>query len=287
MVREMLGHSVELPPTAICPKRHFEELVTYGLSLSKYLEDHIDRDGIYETVYGRHFGQLRRMVLADLIESFERYLKELASTCIDLLAPWFSDDRFDEFKPRGRDVAAINNGVTVGQAMCEADTWLNNEEINKRFSKLLKPQHSDQRWQPSLFPDANPQPVTVVDRTGQQINIRDQGKTLAILWQVRHSLAHNVGVLTNSDAAKLRLLAIGPVAHGRRLAPTSSDLRYVHRFLIETADLTDFRVSARIGELLTAVIQADPTVFDRQEVANLATRSLGDPVTIDGVTGVS
>ena len=36
-------------------------------------------------------------------------------------------------------------------------------------------------------------------------------ETLNIVWQIRHSVVHNVGVITQSDAIKLRLLTKQPV----------------------------------------------------------------------------
>jgi hypothetical protein len=271
MIREMLSHASPLPQESNCPIRHFEQLISFGASLAKYLDDHIEQEGIYAAVYDRHFAHLRRMILADLIESFERFLKELAAACIDLLAPHVVDDRFDAFVPKGRDVSAIVHAGSIGRALCESDTWLNNETINSRFSNLLKDLNADRKWE-QLFPR---QPATHWET----------GRTLAVLWQVRHTLAHNVGVLTSADSMKLRLLGNTQVPREQRLAPTVDDLRYVRRFLAETAASTNERVSIRIGELMTAIRQADRSLFDGQDQADLVTRTLGIAVTIDGFIG--
>src|SRR4051794_6485277 len=139
MVREILQHSSPLLPQTDRPIQHFERSVNGGMLLLKYIDDHVDPDDVYGVVYDRHLGHLRRMVLAETIESFERFLKELAAVCIDFLAPFTADDRFDDLVPRrGEKVAAFINAPSLGKALCESDTWLNNATISSRFSSLLK-----------------------------------------------------------------------------------------------------------------------------------------------------
>ena len=73
-VREVLQHTSPLLPEADRPIRHFERSVNAGLLLLDYFDDHIDSNDVYVAVYDRYFGHLRRMVLAELIETFERFL---------------------------------------------------------------------------------------------------------------------------------------------------------------------------------------------------------------------
>src|SRR5207245_4329216 len=160
-----------------CPIEHFERAATSGLLLLKYIVDHIDPQSVYAAVYTRHLGHLRRMVLAELIESFERFLKELASVSADFLAPYTLDDRFDEFAPRRTEqIAAFVTSSSMGKSLCESDTWINNETINKRFKSLLKSPFGA-NWE-LLFPEPNQPPNAE----------RDRARTLAILWQMRHNL---------------------------------------------------------------------------------------------------
>ena len=273
--REVLHHTSELHPEADRPILHFESSTDSALRMMRYLVGHMDPTSFYPAVLDSHLGQLRRMILTELIESFERFLKELAAVCIDYLAPYTADDRFDEFFPvRGGTVAGFVSAATVGKALCESETWINNDSINKRFAALLKVPFGD-RWE-WLFPQANQQPATE----------RDRAATLAILWQVRHNLAHNVGVLTHSDAMKFRLLIGGPVAADRRLAPTADDLKYVKRFLKETADRTNERVGQRLAHLLGLIHAADPALFDAQAKANDVSQRFTFSVTINGHVGV-
>jgi hypothetical protein len=262
-------------PEADRPLRHFERASNVGLLLLDYLADHIDSQTVYPAVYDRHLGQLRRMVLAEMLESFERFLKELAAVCADHLAPYTLDDRFDEFAPRRTEqIAAFVTSGSIGRALCESDTWISNETINKRFRSLLKvPFGADWEY---LFPGPGQGSAPQQERAA----------TLAILWQVRHNLAHNVGVLTHSDSMKLRMLVGGPIPAERRLSPTAEDLRHVKRFLFATATEVNQRVGARLAELLGAFHAADPTLFDAQARANDVSQRFGFALTINGHGGV-
>ena len=46
-------------------------------------------------------GRLHGMILVNLVETFERYLKEAAAACVDALARYVLDDRFNAFKVQG------------------------------------------------------------------------------------------------------------------------------------------------------------------------------------------
>src|SRR5262249_15508486 len=157
---------------------------------------------------------------------------------------------------RSDKIAAFVNATSVGRALCESDTWINNASINTRFAALLKdPAGAD--WE-FLFPQAHQHPAAE----------RPRAATLAILWQIRHTLAHNLGVITHSDAMKFRVLIGGPVDAERRLSPTDADLRYAKRFLTETATHTNKRVGLRLAQLLHDFHVADPALFDAQARAN-------------------
>jgi hypothetical protein len=274
-VREVVQHVSPLHAEADRPVQHFERSVNAGLQLLAYLDAHIDPNDVYAAVYERHLSHLRRLILAEFIEAFERFLKELAALCVDYLAPYTTDDRFDDFVPRrGDKIAAFVNAPTLGKALCEMDTWLNNSSINARFASLLKePAGND--WE-FLFPQANQQPAAE----------RQNAATLAILWQIRHNLAHNVGVLTHSDSMKFRVLVGGPVTLDTRLAPSMEDIRFVKRFLSERASSTNERIGHRVAHLLTGFHTADGTLFDARTKANEVSQRFAFSVTVHGQAGV-
>ncbi len=91
------------------------------------------------------------MVLVNLIEAFERFLKELASACVDHLANYVLDDRFNAFTIQGSGLASHFGTATLGKSLCESGTWLNCEEINKRFRKLLADPFQEAGWSFDLF----------------------------------------------------------------------------------------------------------------------------------------
>lgn len=275
MVRAVLQHTSPMLPEAHQPIQHFETSANVGFALLDYIKGHIAPHTVYQAVYDRHIGHLRRMVLAELLESFERFLKELATVCADQLAAYTLDDRFDDFAPRRTEqIAAFVTSGSIGRALCESDTWISNDTINKRFRSLLKmPFGPDWEY---LFPGAG-------QGTASQ---RQRAATLAILWQLRHNLAHNVGMLTHSDSMKLRMLVGGPVPADRRLSPIAEDLRYVKRFLTETATDVNQRVSTRLAALLEVFHLADAVLFDAQARANEVSQLFTFPVTINGHVGV-
>jgi hypothetical protein len=102
---------------------------------------------------------------------------------------------------------------------------------------------------------------------------------------LRHTIVHNVGVVTQSDAIKLRLLVRAPVAQMQVLAPTQDDIRYLKRFLDETAERSNRRIGERLAELLTAIHAMDPGLFAPQEMADGITRIFGFVCTVAGVAG--
>ena len=78
-------------------------------------------------------------------------------------------------------------------------------------------------------------------------------ETMNLIWQLRHTAVHNVGIITRSDAVKLRLWAKENVDTPRILTPTRNDINYLKRFLDETASLCNQRIGDRLAPLLTAI----------------------------------
>ncbi len=77
------------------------------------------------------------MILVNLVETFERYLKEVAAACVDHLARYVLDDRFNAFRIQGSALAAHFGTDTLGRSLCESATWLDCDEVNERFRRLL------------------------------------------------------------------------------------------------------------------------------------------------------
>lgn len=121
-VRELLSHTVPLRSGVDSPIRNFEEQTNACFNLIKYVDDHVSTQSFYRASYNRHMSLLNRMVLVSLVEAFERFIKETAVVCVDAIAPFTIDNRFDQFTPTGGSLAAQFNAGSVGKAMCESDT---------------------------------------------------------------------------------------------------------------------------------------------------------------------
>jgi hypothetical protein len=277
-VREMLLHSAQMPAEHAAPLAHFDRTANDSFNLIRYFERRLEEGahGAYEAVADRHLAHLRRIVLGHLLQSFERFIKETAITCVDLIAPYVFDDRFKEFNAGGNVLAAHFVAGSVGKAMCESSTWFDLEEVNRRFRNILKPP----------FCEPNQLPAMLFPLSGAKTANRDRAETLSLLWQVRHTLAHNVGVMTGSDVAKLRILSKQNIAANRLLEPTADDLRSVKRFLSETATWMNATVGTLLASALTIIHHQDPALFAVQQVANDASQRFGYSVTVDGAAGV-
>jgi hypothetical protein len=270
-VRSILSHTDPLSPESQSPITHYRLAVLTNFGLIDYVEYHISKGSYYPATKAKHMGHLRRLVLANLIETFERFIKELAAVCIDHLSSFVTDDRYNAFTAKGNEVIAHFEEGSIGKALCESDTWLSNDVINNRFRRLLSPSDKD-LWEEFLLPAKN---------QGKGPSKEKQEKraaTLAILWQLRHNLTHNSGVMTGSDSMKFRVLTRRPVEKGRILVPAEEDLRHSKRFFSEIADDINGRVGIQLAGLLTAVHNESPALFDPQsradELANIFAMSL-------------
>ncbi|MDB5305841.1 MAG: hypothetical protein JWO38_43 [Gemmataceae bacterium] len=271
-VREILAHTRPLPPGADSPVLHFAATGKEIISALAYVGRKAVSSGSIPAAATRHLGRLRQMALVSLVENLERFIKELAAECVDVLAPITADDRFDTFRMTGSAIAGHFGTDTLGRALCESGVWLDCKSINDRFRDLLSdPFTSTPPLQPfHLFP-MQPQ----VERARYD--------TLQLVWQLRHTVVHNVGVITQSDAVKLRVLSRTRVEPLRVLVPTDQDLEYLLRFVDMTATETNRRVAERLAELLTRIHAADPLLIDPTERAGHLTRKFRVSVTVAGV----
>jgi hypothetical protein len=274
MVRQILAHTTPLPPEAAAPLTHYTRTGRDIRNLLRYIEDNFRGLTLDAATLNRHMTRLYAMAMSNLIETFERYLKEVAAACVDFLAQYVLDDRFNVFRIQGAALAAHFGTDTLGRSLCESATWLDCDEINERFRRLLAdPFQKDGKFY--LFPRQGQEPAAE----------RHRFETLSIIWQLRHTGIHNVGVITQSDAIKLRLLVRAPVAPLRVLSPTRDDIRYLKRFLDETAESCNRRIGERLAELLTMIHTGDPTLFVPREQADRISETFGFALTVAGAGG--
>lgn len=70
------------------------------------------------------------------------------------------------------------------------------------------------------------------------------------------------------------------------IAPTREDIRYLKRFLDETADRCNRRIGERLADLVTVIHATDPGLFVPQAMADAVTRTFGFVLTVAGAAGV-
>jgi hypothetical protein len=271
-VRDILAHGAALPAAARCPILHFDLTTSDVWNALKYFERNIQESPSQSNAASQHLGRLRQMALVSLIETLERLLKELAAECIDVLAPITADDRFDVFRMKGSAIAGHYGTDTLGRALCEADTWLDCKIVNDRFRELL----SDPFSLPPVLA-----PFQLFRQ--QPPDERERFDTLQLVWQLRHTAVHNVGVITQSDAVRLRVLSKRPV-NPLLIVPTKDDIRYLRAFLMETAVRCNRRVAERLAEILTRIHSTDTTLFDANERATHLANQFRHSVTVASST---
>jgi len=275
-INDILKSVQILPAAAKSPILHYRKTIGELFGLLGYVGRMVSERVRYKKVIDRHTGRLHGMVLVNLIETFERYLEEVAAECIDSLAELVIDDRFDIFnKIQGSNPASHFRAGTVGKALCEYATWLDCDEINERFRKIL----TDPFVAGGTF--------YTFPKTGNQEPKSEHWRydVMSLVWQMRHTSVHNVGVITQSDAVKMRVLAKMPIAAPRMLMPSRNDIVSLKQFLDDTAEDCNRRIGARLAALLTTIHAATPALVDPQSTADKISTAFQIPLAVATVAG--
>ena len=273
-IAEIPSHTNDLPEEAASPFEHYQLGSREAWNLLQYFGRKVASTKAYAGPLTQHTTNLRNMTILALMESFERYLKEAAATCVDLLVPYLVDDRVDCLGEvsAARAVAHFEER-TVGRAVAEATMWSRPEDIDGRFNKLLATLYVNEASKWSLLP------------TSDKVKDPDYWRrtSLGILFQLRHTIAHNVGLVTRSDGLKFRRLTKREVAAPRMLAPTNGDVWYAKVFLDETVLWLNGRICERLSVLLAQIHDDDPGVLDLNAVTSQIASAFRRVVTIGGV----
>lgn len=275
-IKDILQHNKPLPNEARAPILHYDRTIADIFTTLVYMERAIRAKAHYKRVVDSHLGRLYAMALINLVETIERLFKEIAAACVDCLADVVVDDRFNVFSIRGVTLASHFGAGTLGRSLCESSTWLDCEDINNRFRKLLCDPFQEGGHFFHLFPKQSQVPE----------DQRWRFDPMNLIWQIRHTSVHNVGVITQSDSVKLRLLAREPVAEAKLLTPTRADLGYLKQFLDDTAITCNRRIGERLAILLTTIHTATPTLFTPQTRADNLSAIFRLPLLVAGSTGV-
>lgn len=240
-IRRLPTQVEELDQEADVPIKHYRRLANDAFNLLAYVDRNLEHAKTHEAPRERHRRHLCRLVLIDLVEAFERFLKEVAAVCVDHVSPLVVDARFDAgFQtPKGSALAQHFAAKTWGRALCESLTWLDCGDANDRFRRILADPFSPGDFY--VFPTSKAQnPASLLGRH----------ELVSLIFQLRHSAVHNAGVVTESDAAKLRVLSREPVAAPRLLVPSRLDVYSVKLYLDQTAKLLNEEIAKRLSALL-------------------------------------
>jgi hypothetical protein len=270
LIRKIPEHSELLPLESTSPIEHYRRGANDAYNLLQYFNRLATGKNVYAGPKQRHQRHLSALTLVALVESFERFLKELAAVCVDHLASITLDDRLACLAVNPRSVAAHFDEETLGKALCEANVWLDAVSITNRFGKLLASHFQNPSFQ--FFPAPS------------KDKHQWRGDTMDLLFQLRHSIVHNVGVITRSDALKLRLMCQRAIDAPRVLTPSNSDVRYAKLFLDETALWGNDRVADRLAEVLSERHADDATLFDPTAKAAELTRLFRKTITVASQT---
>jgi hypothetical protein len=261
-LRRIPQHAGELPEEAEVPRLHYERSASDFWNLLLYFDRNIRKAGPYRGPFERHARRLRSMVLLGLVEAYERFLKELAAASIDHVGDLVLDDRLKVFDVKGNVFAAHFAAGTLGKSLCESLTWVDCDQVNDRFRSILA--EPFQKGSFYVFPK---------EKGHQPASLAGRYELVSLIWQLRHSIVHNAGVITVSDAHRLTRLTRQKVEGPQVLWPTRGDVWYVKLFLDETVEKINGEISKRLAQVLTTLRVSDPTLFEpdirAQDLANL------------------
>ena len=264
-----------LPDEAKAPILHYQRTVGEISGSLDYVGRLIAERERYQGVVDKHLGRLRGMALVNLIETFERFLKEVAAECVDCLADLVIDDRFNTFPVQGATLASHFGSARRGR-----------HSANRRSGSIA-------RRSTTAFGSCWPTRSSlgnfyVFPKEGKQQPVAEQWRyeVMSLIWQFRHTCVHNVGVITKSDAVKLRVLSKSHVDALRVLVPSKTNILWLKLFLNETAEDCNERIGQPLGVLLTAIRNATPALVQPQSMADRLASIFRLPLQVAGATGV-
>ncbi|MGL4553479.1 MAG: hypothetical protein ACRC33_20120, partial [Gemmataceae bacterium] len=269
-VNDILRQTEPLPEESSSPIRHYRRTASDLLNAVNYIERAVTETTGITPAGTQHLARIHGMSLVAFVETFERFLKEVAAECVNALVRFVADDRFDVFKPPASGVASHFGTETIGQALCESATWLDTGTINSRFRALLAEPFAECRF--------------VLNPPGKEGSAeRERFETLAILWQLRHTAVHNVGVITRSDAVKLSVLARQRVEAPRLLTPTKPHLVKAKNYLDWMAEESNRRIGEELARVLTTIHTSSPGQLEPAAAASRLTTTFDFAILVGGV----
>jgi hypothetical protein len=148
------------------------------------------------------------------------------------------------------------------------------EEIDRRFGKILADPNGQKRRNFRIFPRPQEQPV----------GLRGNRNAMMTLFQLRHAVVHNAGVLTRSDALKLSRLTKCDVSAPRIVWPDKRDIRCVKLFLDDLTKKIGQEVGSTLGQCLIEHHPSGSCTLEAHKTAKQLANAFQVPITIGGHT---
>lgn len=237
------------------PISHFKKDVAHAIRFVDYLIELKKKTPVYDKGFERHLKAISSLAFFQIVAAFERLLKELAAICVDEVAPLCTDDRLSGFAIRGEDAAPHVLDQTIGRALCESQLWHNIDDVVKRFKKVLADNSEIIKpWKPHEF--------KLFDVDLKSPSLRGEIKSLKVMFQVRHTIAHNLGTLTRSDAGKLQRILGQRIDSPKELDIDRKHVYYLQQFLSPLATEINQLIADRLGQVLTQFQSTSPSLID-------------------------
>ncbi len=188
------------------------------LKAVEYLNNDANYSGGYKGVLRKHLDRANLALFAQLMAAFEYLLKDFIARAIDC-TDLFDDALRKRAKKREWPTPDIDSVLsqryganTPGRLLVHGTLgWYDHDEVNQRYNLIF----------------------------GNDLYEDGQRSTMARLWQIRHSISHNAGYCTHSDA-----LQLDPALTGTMLEISPDFFREAVRFLRAVAK----RMAEELGE---------------------------------------
>lgn len=146
LLRKLPASLEAFPTEADSPIAHANLGLEEAWGLHEYVRANVERKGRHKAVAARNLQRLRSLVFISMVETFERFAKESAGLCVDAVASRVADDRLKALSIDARSLAAHFQAGSLGRALTEGSTWLDTDQINTRFKKVLALPHEDGKF---------------------------------------------------------------------------------------------------------------------------------------------
>lgn len=161
----------------------------------------------------------KQLVLLESINAFEKFYKSMIVELCDAIRPYVKATGLKPFEIDAAHLFGDLPNSTLITAYFESRTYHNPDAIDSVTNMLI----GKKRYDPSQLASKNKE------------DVKQRKRCLQAIFQIRHTLSHNNGFVTDSDAVKLKKYGLLIQAEGV-IDPNKDHLREaICRFMIDEA----------------------------------------------------